>query len=150
MRKGVVGFRVDAVPHIYEVAPDADGNFPDEPRNPSVQDPEDYEYLQHIYTTNQPDTLDVVYELRGVLKELDEEIGGDEHVLMTEAYAPLNTLMLYYGNGTADGAQIPFNFELISNVNNESNAYEYSTLIRNWLDDMPEGRVANWVVRKRN
>ncbi|XP_011205957.2 maltase A3 [Bactrocera dorsalis] len=146
VRKGVAGFRVDAVPHIYEVAADADGNWPDEPRNPNVQDAEDYEYLQHIYTTNQPGTLDVVYELREVLKELDEELGGDEHVLLSEAYAPISTLMLYYGNSTADGAQIPFNFELISNVNKDSTAYDYSNLIHNWLDNMPAGGVANWVL----
>lgn len=146
VRKGVAGFRVDAVPHIYEVTTDANGNWPDEPRNPDVQDSEDYEYLQHVYTTNQPGTLDVVYEFREVMKELDEELGGDEHVLLTEAYAPLNTLMMYYGNDTVEGAQIPFNFELISNVNKDSNAYDYSNLIHNWLDKMPAGCVANWVV----
>lgn len=43
--KGVSGFRVDAVPHIFEKAPDANGNWLDEPRNPSVNDPEDYGYL---------------------------------------------------------------------------------------------------------
>ncbi|XP_054739248.1 maltase A3-like [Anastrepha obliqua] len=146
VRKGVAGFRVDAVPHIYEVAADAEGNWPDEPSNPSVADPADYGYLQHIYTTNQPETLDVVYEFRQVLKELDEELGGDEHILMTEAYSPLDVLMLYYGNGSTDGAQIPFNFVLLSNVNKNSNAYDYEQQIHNWLDNMPVGSVANWVL----
>ncbi|CAD7012858.1 maltase A3 [Ceratitis capitata] len=146
IRKGVAGFRVDAVPHVYEIAADANGDWPDEPRNPDVNDPEDYEYLQHIYTTHQPATLDVVYEFRQVLKELDEELGDDEHILLTEAYGPLSVLMQYYGNGTVDGSQIPFNFELISNVNNESTAYDYARFIHNWLDQMPKGRVANWVM----
>ncbi|XP_053962926.1 maltase A3-like [Anastrepha ludens] len=146
VRKGVAGFRVDAVPHIYEVAADAEGNWPDEPSNPSVADPADYGYLQHIYTTNQPETLDVVYEFRQVLKELDEELGGDEHILMTEAYSPLDVLMQYYGNGSTDGAQIPFNFVLLSNVNKNSNAYDYEQQIHDWLDNMPAGSVANWVL----
>lgn len=29
--KGVDGFRVDAIPHLFEVEKDKDGNYPDEP-----------------------------------------------------------------------------------------------------------------------
>ncbi|XP_005186321.2 maltase A3 isoform X1 [Musca domestica] len=146
LRRGVSGFRVDAVPHTFEISPDADGNYPDEPRNPNVNDPEDYEYFQHIYTTNQPETIDMVYQLRQVLEEMDQELGGDDRIIMTEAYAPLDVIMQYYGNGTHDGAQIPFNFQLISNLNKNSNAYHYNELINIWLKAMPEGKTANWVL----
>ncbi|XP_073846242.1 maltase A3 [Musca autumnalis] len=146
LRRGVSGFRVDAVPHTFEISPDAEGNYPDEPRNPYVNDPEDYEYFQHIYTTNQPETIDMVYQFRQVLEEMDQELGGDDRIIMTEAYAPLDVIMQYYGNSTHDGAQIPFNFQLISNLNKNSNAYYYDELINTWLRNMPEGKTANWVL----
>lgn len=146
MRRGAAGFRVDAVPHTFEISPDADGNYPDEPRNTNVNDPEDYEYYQHIYTTNQPETVDMIYQFRQVLEEMDEELGGDDHIIMTEAYAPLEVIMQYYGNATHQGAQIPFNFQLISNVKKDSDAYYYDELINTWLRNMPEGKTANWVV----
>ncbi|XP_020798064.1 maltase A3 [Drosophila serrata] len=145
LRKGAYGFRIDAVPHVFEVPADADGNWPDEPRNEAVSDPEDYTYLQHIYTTDQPETLELVYAFRDVIEELDAELGGDDRVLLTEAYSPLETLMQYYGNGTHLGSQIPFNFNLLANIHYNSDAYHYSELIHNWLDNMPEGQVANWV-----
>ncbi|XP_017471230.1 PREDICTED: maltase A3-like [Rhagoletis zephyria] len=146
VRLGVAGFRIDAVPHIYEVAVDADGNYPDEPRNPEVDNPESYLYLEHIYTRDQPETLEVVFEFRQVLKELDEELGGDEHILMAEICSSIDVEMQYYGNTTTDGVQIPFNFELLNYLDQDSNGYLYSEVINKWLDSMPEGRVANWVL----
>ncbi|EDW31625.1 GL10860 [Drosophila persimilis] len=145
LRKGAFGFRIDAVPHVYEVPADADGNWPDEPRNENSNDPEDYGYLQHIYTTDQPETIELVYAFREVIEEIDQELGGDDRILLTEAYSPLNILMQYYGNGTHLGSQIPFNFNLLANIGFDSDAYHYSELIHNWLDNMPEGQVANWV-----
>lgn len=65
---------------------------------------------------------------------------------MAEMWSPIETVMKYYGNDTAEGAQIPFNFELISNLWWDSDAYHYSELINNWLNRMPAGKSANWVV----
>lgn len=45
LRRGVAGFRVDAINHLFE-----DDRFNDEPRNDEVSDSNSYEYLQHIYT----------------------------------------------------------------------------------------------------
>lgn len=70
LRRGVAGFRVDAVPYLFEVRPDAAGNYPDEPRaGGSANDPTDYGYLRHIYTTDQEETVDMVYEWRRTLDE---------------------------------------------------------------------------------
>ncbi|XP_037823517.1 maltase A3-like [Lucilia sericata] len=146
LHKGVAGFRIDAVPHIFERAPDAEGNLPDEPRNPSVQDPDDYGYLQHIYTVDQPETIDLVYQWRQVLDDFKYEFGGEDRIIMAETYSPISVVMQYYGNATMEGAQIPFNFLLISSLTNNSNAYNYADIIHNWLDNMPEGRTANWVL----
>ncbi|XP_036333119.1 maltase A3-like [Rhagoletis pomonella] len=144
--RGVAGFRIDAVPFAFEIAPDAKGNWPDEPRNDWVIDPDDYNYVKHIYTVDQPETLDLVYEWRRVLDEFQKENGGDERVMLTEAYSPIEVVMKYYGNGTAEGAQIPFNFLMINWLTNDSDAYHFAETVNTWLRSMPEGRTANWVI----
>ncbi|XP_067627246.1 maltase A3-like [Eurosta solidaginis] len=145
LQRGVYGFRIDAVPFAFEIAPDAKGNWPDEPRNDWVIDPDDYNYVKHIYTVDQPETLDLVYEWRRVLDDFRKENGGEERVMLTEAYSPIDVVMKYYGNGTAEGAQIPFNFLMIW-VGNDSDAYHFADTVNTWLKNMPEGRTANWVI----
>lgn len=140
LNKGVAGFRIDAVPHVFEIAPDAAG-YRDEPRNDWVNDPDDYGYLQHIYTVDQPETIVLVYEWRAVL----DEFSGDR-ILLAETYSPIDIVMQYYGNATAEGAQLPFNFLLISEISNKSTAGDYAASIQKWLQHMPPGRTANWVV----
>ena len=49
IEKGVDGFRMDAVPFLFE-----DSEFRDEPRSHLTSDPEDYLYLLHIFTWNYP------------------------------------------------------------------------------------------------
>ncbi|KAL7738177.1 hypothetical protein ACLKA6_006516 [Drosophila palustris] len=141
LSKGVAGFRIDAVPHVFEIAPDASGQFRDEPRNDWNNDPDDYGYLQHIYTVDQPETINLVYEWRAVLDEFH-----DERILLAETYSPIDIVMQYYGNATAEGAQLPFNFLLISEISNASNAENYAQTIQKWLQHMPKGRTANWVL----
>ncbi|EDW60854.1 maltase A3 [Drosophila virilis] len=143
LAKGVAGFRIDAVPSVFEIAPDAAGQYRDEPRNDWVNDPDDYGYLQHIYTVDQPETLAMVYEWRAVLDEFKD---GDERILLAETYSPIDIVMQYYGNATAEGAQLPFNFLLITEISNKSNAVDYAQTIQKWLQHMPQGRTANWVL----
>lgn len=72
---------------------------------------------------------------------------------MTEGYASLENMIKYYGtieNGRIIryGAQIPFNFQLISNTNMGTKANDFKTQIESWLKSMPQGNKiqANWVV----
>jgi len=146
LAKGVSGFRIDAVPHVFEIAPDESGQYRDEPRNDGNNDPNDYGYLQHIYTVDQPETINLVYEWRAVLDEFHD---GDERILLAETYSPIDIVMQYYGNATAEGAQLPFNFLLISEISNSSMAQNYAQSIQKWLQHMPKGRTANWVVSFR-
>ncbi|XP_055852277.1 maltase A3-like isoform X2 [Episyrphus balteatus] len=146
LKKGVAGFRCDAVPNVFESAPDANGNYPDEPRNSSVDDPEAYNYVQHIYTSDQPETVQLVYEWRKLLDDFKAVNGGEDRILMIESYSPIETVLEYYGNKTHDGAQIPFNFQLITYLKEHSDAYYYSEIINLWLHKMPEGKTANWVL----
>lgn len=67
---------------------------------------------------------------------------------MIEAYTSLANMIRLYGSSTVPGAQIPFNFELISNVGMDSKATDYELRINNWMSRMPQGEYfANWVVR---
>ncbi|KAG4066648.1 hypothetical protein HA402_007284 [Bradysia odoriphaga] len=147
MEKGVSGFRVDAVPFLFEVEADADGNYPDEPLSGECDDPDSTCYLSHIYTQNIDDTFDMAYQWREVLDKFTSENDGVEtKIMMTESYTSLENEIRFYTDGTVNGSQIPFNFELISYINNESTAKDYKFRIDSWLKNMPVGYQANWVM----
>lgn len=57
LNRGVSGFRIDAVPHLFEVRATDKGRLPDEPLSGNTKDPEDYGYLNHIFTVDQPETI---------------------------------------------------------------------------------------------
>ena len=72
---------------------------------------------------------------------------------MAEAYSALHLALKYYGrveNGeiVEYGAQIPFNFELMSNTWMGTESYGYKENIEKWLYNLPRGKGihANWVV----
>lgn len=72
--------------------------------------------------------------------------------MMTEAYANLTFTMRYYqsDDGTRKGSHIPFNFLMISDLNKESSANDFVHIISKWLNYMPAGETANWVVRMKS
>ncbi|XP_070502896.1 maltase A1-like [Chironomus tepperi] len=146
MSKGVSGFRVDAIPHLFEKMND-DGTFPDEPRSYDPNcDMNDHCSLNNIYTHDQPETYDMVYQWRKVLDEFAAENKVGSKVLMLESGARIDLNMIYYGNATIPGAHFPFNFELIKNTNINSTAADYKSAVDLWLDNMPAGHIANWVL----
>lgn len=78
LRKGVDGFREDAVPFLFEAPENADGSYPDEKPaapgflggSPTCPDqPTLYCYLNHTETFDQPDTFSLTYEWRTVVDE---------------------------------------------------------------------------------
>ncbi|KAM7343690.1 maltase A3-like [Cochliomyia hominivorax] len=149
--RGVEGFRIDAVPWMFEVLPDENGRYPDEPLSGLTDDPEDPAYLQHIYTQDQPETIDMVYQWHTLLQDYQRVHGGDTRVLMIETWSSLEQVMLMYGNKTAEGAQIPFNFQFINGGNSDLNntdmkAAGFVKIIKSWLTNMPAGKTANWVM----
>lgn len=144
--RGVSGFRIDAVPHLFEIAPDANNRLPDEPLSGYTNDTEDYAYLKHIYTTDQADTIDMLYQWRQVLDQHKIDHGGDTRVLLTEAYSPLDVLVHYFGNATHNGSHIPFNFIFIERLRLESNAHDLNGCVDDWMQMLPDGREPNWVV----
>lgn len=144
--RGVAGFRIDAVQHLFEIAADQNGRIADEPISGNTNDTDDYGYLNHIYTVDQPETIDMLYQWREVMDQYKTDHGGDTRVILTEAWSPLDILVRYFGNETHDGAHIPFNFLFIERLWNESNAHDLEECINDWMTMLPEGRTANWVV----
>lgn len=142
LRKGVSGFRIDAMPFLFEVVPDAEGNYPDEPLtgDPTCDGPDSPCYVMNVYTENRAETFDMAYQWRAVTDEFEDK------VLLVEAYTSLSNIMRLFGEGKRNGAQIPFNFELLSNVGNTSTAKDIYTVIERWNAALPQGRHSNWVV----
>lgn len=66
---------------------------------------------------------------------------------MIEAYTSLANEIRLYGVDGIPGPQIPFNFELISYMNKDSNGNDFKTAIDSWMNLLPTGCRANWVVR---
>uniref|UniRef100_A0A1L8EBI2 alpha-glucosidase n=1 Tax=Haematobia irritans TaxID=7368 RepID=A0A1L8EBI2_HAEIR len=149
--RGVAGFRIDAVPWMFEALPDATGRYPDEPKSNYTEDQEDSAYLLHIYTQDQPETIDMVYQWHQLLEDYQRVHGGDTRVLMIETWSNINEVMKMYGNKKVEGAQIPFNFQFIvagneNQINTDLPAGGFVKIIKNWMDNMPAGKTANWVM----
>ncbi|XP_055639689.1 maltase 1-like [Toxorhynchites rutilus septentrionalis] len=142
MEKGASGFRVDAVNHMFE-----DELFRDEP----VDDPSDplsYGYTNHMYTNNLLETYDVIGHWRRVLDSFAEENNRDTIVMMTEAYTSMDMIMRFYesDNGTEQRAHFPFNFAMITDLNEHSEAIDFKNVIDRFLENIPRGKVTNWVL----
>ncbi|KAH8299670.1 hypothetical protein KR044_004349 [Drosophila immigrans] len=148
LAKGVSGFRIDAIPYLFEVDLDRYNQYPDEPlsNSSSCPDPDDHCYTEHIYTQDQPETFDMIYQWRELVDDYHKAHGGDPRLLMTEAYTSFENIMKFYGDGVRNGSQIPFNFDFLSNINNASTASEYVEHIEKWMNAMPAGVYANWVL----
>ena len=104
MRRGVAGFRIDAVSRLFE-----DPNLHDDPYLPGRNAYGDRN-IQHKYTDDLPEVHDVLKEVRRVV----DKYPGDP-VLITEADEPnIEALARMYGDG--DEVQLPMDFQ-IADVN---------------------------------
>ncbi|KAH8316442.1 hypothetical protein KR067_008054 [Drosophila pandora] len=147
LNEGVSGFRCDALPPLFEVLPDADGQFPDEVVTGATDDPDDRDYLTTTYIENQPETIDMVYQWRTVLDDHKRIFGGNSSVLLIETYSAAWFSMQFYGNRSTEGAHLPFNFNLITVMEKKGlSASHVQEAIDLWLNNMPAGRTANWVI----
>lgn len=141
------GFRIDAVPCLFEVEPAANGSLPDEPKSGLTNDQDAFEYLNHVYTRNLPETLDMVYQWRELVDQYQKDHGGDTRVLMTEAYTSLEILQEYYVSPEGRlGSHMPFNFMMINALNITSTAEDFVKVVKSWMKIVPPGHAANWVV----
>jgi alpha-glucosidase len=132
LRRGVDGFRVDAVWHLIK-----DAEFRDNPPNPFYREGRPpHEKRLTRYSTDQPEVHDVVAEMRRVTEEFDAR------VLIGEVYLPVERLIAYYGNDLK-GAQMPFNSALISTL---WSARSIEKIIADYESALPPGAWPNWVL----
>jgi alpha-glucosidase len=104
MKRGVAGFRIDAVSRLFE-----DPNLHDDPYLPGRNAYGDRN-IEHKYTDDLPEVHDVLKQVRRVV---DKYPGNP--VLVTEADEPnIEALTKMYGNG--DEVQLPMDFK-IADVN---------------------------------
>jgi alpha-glucosidase len=132
LRRGVDGFRVDVIWHLIK-----DAEFRDNPPNPNFRPGRPpHEALLPLYSTDRPEVLDLIAEMRRVVDEFDGR------VLIGEIYLPIERLVAYYGRDLA-GAHLPFNFTLLSTP---WNARDIAKLIDNYERALPAGAWPNWVL----
>jgi alpha-glucosidase len=132
LNKGVDGFRVDVIWHLIK-----DAEFRDNPPNPDFQPGRPpHERILPLYSADQPETHDVIAQMRRVIDEFDGR------VLIGEIYLPLQRLVTYYGQNLA-GAQLPFNFALLSAP---WNARAIEKIISDYEAALPPGAWPNWVL----
>jgi len=89
-----------------------------------------------VYSADQPETHDVIAEMRKVIDQYDER------VLIGEIYLAIEGLVTYYGKDLS-GAHLPFNFQLIHTA---WTASAIAKLITDYEAALPPGGWPNWVL----
>ncbi len=126
--KGVDGFRLDTIHHLFE-----DEGLRDNPLNPDFHEGlPPREQFERTHQTDQREVRDVLGEFRRICESYDDR------VLIGEAYLPLEKLMRYY-----DGVHLPFNFHLIGAP---WNAAHLADLIWRYEQLLPRNGWPNWVL----
>jgi alpha-glucosidase len=130
--RGVDGFRVDVMWMMIK-----DDQFRDNPPNPDyVPGASSHDRLLPLYTADRPEVHEVVAGLRRVLDEYADR------VMIGELYLPIDRLVTYYGPNL-DGAQLPFNFQLLLSA---WNAATIAAIIETYEAALPPGGWPNWVL----
>lgn len=133
LARGVDGFRVDAIHHLFEAEHLADNppNLEWRPGMPPVE-----EFLK-AYTIDQPEVHDAVAEMRRLV-----DSHGGQRVLIGEAYLPIDRLVAYYG-ADLSGFHLPFNFHLITTPWTTT---ALARLVADYEAALPAGGWPNWVL----
>ncbi len=132
LRRGVDGFRLDAIWHLIK-----DETFRDNPPNIAwtPKQPEN-ERLVQAYSADQPEVHDMIIQMRQVLEAFDNRL------LIGEIYLPVDRLVAYYGKALR-GAHLPFNFQLIETP---WSAKKIRALIETYEAALPDGAWPTWVL----
>ena len=130
--RGVDGFRVDVMWLLIK-----DAEFRDNPINPGSHagSPASHRLLP-VYNSNRPE----VHELVSAMRLLTDSYC--DRVLIGEIYLPVDQLVSYYGQDLK-GAQLPFNFQLISSAWSPE---AIAQIIREYEAALPPGAWPNWVL----
>jgi alpha-glucosidase len=126
--RGVDGFRVDAVRQLLK-----DPDWRDNPGNPDWDGSKEYDSLLPVHSADIDEVQEVVAAIREVI--------GDR-LMVAEVYAPVERLVRYYGVD-GRGAQLPFNFHLITTP---WAAKAIADLVERYEAALPPGGWPNWVL----
>jgi alpha-glucosidase len=130
--RGVDGFRIDAIHHLFK-----DEALRDNPPNPDFREGmSPRRRLIRKYTTDLPEVQEVAREMRSLLESYSER------VLIGEAWLPFDRLMAYYG-AELDCFHLPFNFHLIGA---RWEVPALSAVISEYEAALPSGAWPNWVL----
>ncbi|XP_055327921.1 maltase 2-like [Paramacrobiotus metropolitanus] len=127
LKRGVDGFRMDAVKHLYEVP------VPEHPRSRNF----DKESQMH----NQPETLEMVSHWRSLLDEYAASTCTCHKLLNTEVTGKIEECIPYY----RCGADYSFNFGLLS-LDREVTGFDMEFYVCGFLKLCGQGVWPNWVV----
>lgn len=103
LNRGVDGFRMDVAYYLLK-----DNRFLDEPINPYYRPGIDHpnEYLTHLYSKDQPESLGIMKEFASVLAEFPNKF------MVSETYVDIPKTVKIYET-SEKGLHAPFNFSLI-------------------------------------
>lgn len=65
---------------------------------------------------------------------------------MTEAYTEFENVMKWYGTQEKKISNLPFNFDLIMDLNDKSTATDFKAKIDKWITSVPAFAQPNWVL----
>ena len=131
--RGVDGFRVDAIHHLFE-----DEGLRDNPPNPDWRP--GMSPARRVIRDRTAD-LPEVQQAVAAMRRVADGYGGDR-VLIGEAYLPIDRLMAYYGRD-GSGFHLPFNFHLLSTP---WKARSIAGLVASYEAALPPGGWPNWVL----
>jgi alpha-glucosidase len=130
--RGVDGFRLDAIWLLMK-----DAGLRDNPPNPNYRPTDSgITRLLSVHSADQPETHDVIAEMRAVLDQYEHR------VLIGEIYLPIERLVAYYGKDLG-GAHLPLNFQL---VHTAWTAPAIASLVTEYEGALPRGGWPNWVL----
>ncbi|XP_063234860.1 maltase 1-like [Bacillus rossius redtenbacheri] len=141
LEEGVDGFRMDAVPFLFEDERLRDEELVGDLSAKSTSE----EYPDRYHTQNLPESVEMVQQWRELV---DQYTARDNRtrLMVTEAYAKVDKTFQYYGTEDRPGAHFTFNFFLIQMLDRSSGAAAFNRTINTWLQNLPEGRWSNWVM----
>jgi alpha-glucosidase len=130
--RGVDGFRVDAIHHLFE-----DEQLRDNPINKDWREGmSPSRRLIRAHTMDQPEVHEAIAAMRRVADTFEDR------VMIGEAYLPIDRLMAYYGLDLT-GFHLPFNFHLLSTP---WHPIAVAALIEAYEAALPPGAWPNWVL----
>jgi alpha-glucosidase len=106
----------------------------------------DHKRVIPVYNADQPETLQIVAQMRALLDEYGPTLGAagpSNRVLIGEIYLPLVDLVRYYGVPQLEGANLPFNFHLIQT---QWNAAAIAQIVQNYEALLPASAWPNYVL----